>query len=144
MRQLMAGMEFLQAKSIMHRDIQPRHLFIDDNGSLKIGGFGLAREADLPNHNYTHEVIAVWYRPPEILLGCRAYYWPADMWSCGCCFAEMTSGLPLFPGDSEINTIFRIFEKLGTPTEEQLGGQELRDFKLTFPRWAKKPWSEIN
>jgi len=31
------------------------------------------------------------------------------MWSIGCIFAEMVLGHPLFPGDSEIDELFRIF-----------------------------------
>jgi len=142
MRQLMAGMEFLHARSVMHRNIKPQNILIDSHGALKIAGFNLARVANLPNHAYTHEVITTWYRPPEILLGCYGYGSPVDVWSCGCCFAEMASGQPLFPGDSEISTIFHIFQKLGTPTEAEWRGlKDLPDFKSTFPQWVKKPWS---
>ncbi len=34
-------------------------------------------------------------------------------WWAGCIFAEMASGQPLFTGDSEIDQLFRIFQKLG-------------------------------
>ena len=47
-------------------------------------------------------------------------------------------------GDSEINTIFLIFQKLGTPTEKQWRGvSELPDFQTKFPQWPPKPWSQI-
>ncbi|RKO85818.1 kinase-like domain-containing protein, partial [Blyttiomyces helicus] len=77
------------------------------------------------------------YRAPEILLGSTLYACPMDMWSVGCIFAEMCTLSPLFPGDSEIDEIFRIFRILGTPTPEDWPGiQELRDWKPTFPTWA--------
>jgi len=58
--------------------------------------------------------------------------------------AEMATGAPLFPGDSEIDTIFKVFQKLGTPTETQWPGvTELPDFKVNFPRWTPKGWGSI-
>lgn len=144
MKQLMAGMEFLHARGIMHRDVKPQNLFIDSNGLLKIGDFELARTVTSLLHASTHDVITLWYRPLEILLGGKIYGFPVDMWSCGCCFAEMASGYPLFPGDSQIGTIFCIFQKLGTPAKQHWDGlNELPHFKPSFPNWARKRWSEI-
>merc|ERR1711933_51501 len=92
----------------------------------------------------THEVVTVWYRPPEILLGATLYSVPVDLWSIGGVAAEMATGAPLFAGDSEIDTIFKIFQKLGTPTTEQWPGlAELPDFKCTFPEWTPRGWGNI-
>ena len=56
------------------------------------------------------QVVTLWYRAPEVLLGSRHYSTAIDMWSVGCIFAEMVmQGHPLFPGDSEIDQIFKIF-----------------------------------
>ena len=57
----------------------------------------------------------MWYRSPEILLGGRQYSTGVDMWSVGCIFAEMCTRKPLFPGDSEIDEIFKIFRYACTP-----------------------------
>ena len=54
---------------------------------------------------YTHEVVTLWYRAPEILLGSKLYSTPVDVWSIGGIFAEMVSKVPLFPGDSEIDEV---------------------------------------
>ena len=54
------------------------------------------------------------------------------MWSVGCIFAEMVNGRPLFPGDSEIDELFRVFRYLGTPNEETWPGvSNLPDFKVS-------------
>ena len=60
------------------------------------------------------------------------------MWSVGCIFAEMCTRKPLFPGDSEIDEIFKIFRLLGTPTEELWPGvTSFPDFKPSFPKWQR-------
>ncbi len=46
------------------------------------------------------QVVTLWYRAPEILLGSRTYSTPVDIWSIGCIFAEMVNHKPLFAGDS--------------------------------------------
>ena len=38
-------------------------------GNIKLADFGLARAFGVPVRNFTHEVVTLWYRPPEILLG---------------------------------------------------------------------------
>lgn len=54
-------------------------------------------------------MVTLWYRAPEVLLGCQRYACPVDIWSVGCIFAEMVTKKPLFHGDSEIDQLFRIF-----------------------------------
>ena len=56
---------------------------------LKLADFGLARAFSMPARNYTHEVVTLWYRAPEILLGAKGYTMAVDVWSLGCIFAEM-------------------------------------------------------
>jgi len=66
------------------------------------------------------------------------------MWSVGCIFAEMATRKPLFPGDSEIDEIFKIFRILGTPTEDEWPGvTSFPDFKSSFPKWERKPDEEL-
>merc|ERR1719472_34360 len=143
--QLLLGTEFCHAHRILHRDLKPQNLLIDPvRLCLKIADFGLARAFSLPIPKYTHEVVTVWYRPPEILLGSKLYSIPVDMWGVGCILAEMATGAPLFAGDSEIDTAFKIFQKLGTPNEAMWPGlSDLPDFKPTFPKWRPKGWENI-
>jgi len=66
------------------------------------------------------------------------------MWSIGCIFAEMATRKPLFPGDSEIDEIFKIFRILGTPDEGDWPGvTSLPDFKPSFPKWKRNPDADI-
>ncbi|GJJ07810.1 hypothetical protein Clacol_002015 [Clathrus columnatus] len=93
----------------------------------------------------TVKVVTLWYRSPEVLLGSRHYSTALDMWSVGCIFAEMALyGVPLFPGDSEIDQIFKIFRILGTPSEETWPGvRSLPDYKPTFPNWSPSDLAEV-
>jgi cyclin-dependent kinase 2 len=103
---------------------------------LKIADFGLARAFNLPLRPYTHEVVTLWYRAPEILLGTLEYSTAVDIWSVGCIFFELITKMPMFPGDSEIDQIYRIFRTLGTPDETIWPGvTKLKEFKRSFPRW---------
>lgn len=134
--QLLNGIEHCHRHRVLHRDLKPANLLIDRRGSLKLADFGLARAFGIPVRHYTHEVVTLWYRAPEILLGAKKYSTPVDIWSIGCIFAELVTRSPLFPGDSEIDQLYKIFRALGTPTEEMWPGvSELPDCKPTFPRW---------
>ncbi|GAA5941478.1 hypothetical protein JCM10213_006098 [Rhodosporidiobolus nylandii] len=137
--QLIKGVYYLHAHRILHRDLKPQNLLINKEGNLKLADFGLARAFGIPLRTYTHEIVTLWYRAPEVLLGSRHYSTGVDMWSVGCIFAEMIMRQPLFPGDSEIDEIFRIFRLLGTPDEDVWPGvTSLPDYKSTFPNWSAK------
>lgn len=91
------------------------------------------------------QVVTLWYRAPEILLGGRAYSTGVDMWSVGCIFAEMCTRKPLFPGDSEIDEIFKIFRILGTPSEADWPGvTSFPDYKPSFPKWSRREDALMN
>ena len=68
---------------------------------LKLADFGLARASGIPVKNYTHEVVTLWYRPPDVLLGSKNYNMSIDIWSVGCIFAEMSNLKPLFAGSND-------------------------------------------
>jgi len=117
--QVLQGLLHCHQRRIMHRDLKPSNLLIDEQETMvKIADFGLARSFGLPLKTYTHEVVTLWYRAPEVLLGAKVYSTGVDIWSLGCIFYELAHRKPLFYGESEIGQLFKIFKCLGTPKEE--------------------------
>lgn len=145
LRQLLSGLAYCHAHRVLHRDLKPQNLLIDKKGNIKLADFGLARTFGIPVRNFTHEVITLWYRPPEILLGDKLYTAAVDVWSLGCIFAEMLTKAPIFPGDSEIDQLYKIFRLLGTPNESVWPGvSNCKDFNPGFPNWkSPKEFSDV-
>ncbi|KAJ8609546.1 hypothetical protein CTAYLR_006043 [Chrysophaeum taylorii] len=135
--QILCGVAYCHERRVLHRDLKPQNLLLDAHGTVKLADFGLARAfSSSARRAYTHEVVTLWYRAPEILLGAEHYSTPVDLWSVGCIFAEMASCRPLFPGDSEIDELFRIFRVCGTPSDTTWTGvSRLPNYKTEFPKW---------
>lgn len=145
LRQILEATAFCHANGVMHRDLKPQNILVDKYGNLKIIDFGLARAFNVPLRDYTHEVVTLWYRSPEVLLGEQTYTPAIDTWSIGVIMAEMSEkGRPLLPGDSEIDQLFRTFRLVGTP-DERLWPEALsmKDFKPTFPKWRPQELSMV-
>lgn len=109
MYQLLLALKCCHQRGVVHRDLKPQNLLVNRAGALKVADFGLARAFSVPIRAYTHEVVTLWYRAPEILLGGKEYALGVDMWSVGCIMAELVSKKPLFPADSEIDMLMRVF-----------------------------------
>lgn len=136
MYQLLKGLEYCHKKHVMHRDLKPQNLLIDKNGILKIADFGLARSNGIPPARLSSQVVTLWFRAPEVLLGSHKYSSAIDIWSVGCIFAEMVTLEPLFRGSDEVHQLKRIFKKLGTPNERKWKG--IKDLPGWDPRAFRK------
>ncbi len=148
MYQLLKGTAFCHANRVLHRDLKPQNLLINRKGELKLGDFGLARAFGVPVNTFSNEVsknvplylfcashsrlsslfsplglfqvVTLWYRAPDVLLGSRTYSTSIDVWSCGCIFAEMISGVPLFRGRDNQDQLLNIMRIIGTPDDRTL------------------------
>jgi negative regulator of PHO system len=122
MHQLLKGIDFCHTNRVLHRDLKPQNLLINAKGQLKLGDFGLARAFGIPVNTFSNEVVTLWYRAPDVLLGSRTYNTSIDIWSAGCIMAEMYTGRPLFPGTTNEDQLVRIFRIMGTPSERSWPG----------------------
>eukprot|EP00529_Nitzschia_sp_RCC80_P025521 CAMPEP_0113517924 /NCGR_PEP_ID=MMETSP0014_2-20120614/42544_1 /TAXON_ID=2857 /ORGANISM="Nitzschia sp." /LENGTH=525 /DNA_ID=CAMNT_0000415205 /DNA_START=804 /DNA_END=2380 /DNA_ORIENTATION=+ /assembly_acc=CAM_ASM_000159 len=127
--QLLQGTHYMHKQRIIHRDLKLANILVNHRGELKIADWGLARSWNPEMRHLTNPVVTLWYRPPELLLGTRAYSPKIDMWSVGCMIAEMFRRRPGFlhprtqdEKKQETDMTKVIFEVCGTPTEESWPG----------------------
>lgn len=122
LHQSLNGVGYLHKVGIIHRDIKSANVLVSDKGEIKIGDFGLARKINLnipiDKNKFTNNVVTLWYRAPEILLGAKNYHFVSDVWSLGCMFLEIILGFHPFAGQNEASQITKIFEICGTPLTE--------------------------
>uniref|UniRef100_A0A4W6D112 non-specific serine/threonine protein kinase n=1 Tax=Lates calcarifer TaxID=8187 RepID=A0A4W6D112_LATCA len=111
--QILQGLSFIHKHGFFHRDMKPENLLCMGPELVKIADFGLAREIR-SKPPYTDYVSTRWYRAPEVLLRSSTYSSPIDLWAVGCIMAELYTLRPLFPGNSEVDEIFKICQVLGT------------------------------
>lgn len=131
--QLLQGIAYCHKHRVLHRDLKPQNLLINMDGELKLADFGLARGFGIPVKKYTHEVVTLWYRPPDILLGSTKYSSQVDIWGVGCIFAEMCTGRPLFCGQSDSDQLLKIFKVIGTPNKQDWPSMtELPEYRAKY------------
>uniref|UniRef100_A0A8C6PMP5 Cyclin-dependent kinase 7 n=1 Tax=Nothobranchius furzeri TaxID=105023 RepID=A0A8C6PMP5_NOTFU len=124
-------------------DLKPNNLLLDSNGVLKLADFGLAKAFGSPNRIYTHQVVTRWYRSPELLFGAKMYGVGVDMWAVGCILAELLLRIPFLAGDSDLDQLTKIFEALGTPTEETWPGMTSLPDYVSFKIFPGTPLEHI-
>jgi cyclin-dependent kinase 16 len=141
--QLLRGLKYCHSRKVLHRDLKPQNLLINSHGELKLADFGLARAKSVPIKTYSNEVVTLWYRPPDVLLGSVDYSTHIDMWGVGCIFYEMVTGHAIFPGSTDDEQLNLIWRMLGTPSEETWPGvSRLPQFSAS--RFEKHPPRDIS
>ncbi|KAK8884127.1 hypothetical protein M9Y10_043232 [Tritrichomonas musculus] len=133
-RQLLLALDVCAKKKLIHRDLKPANILLTPQNVVKLCDFGLAKEMNNDkNRPQTNQVITIWYRPPELLLGADHYGTEIDIWSSGCILYEMITRKILFRSnfDNELDEITAIFSVHGIPTIDE------------WSNWRSLPNAEI-
>jgi serine/threonine protein kinase len=138
---LFIGLAYIHACCIVHCDISMANILLSQEGDIRIADFGLMRRA-FPQpagewrcrREKIEELVTLWYRCPELILGCTTFSGKVDVFSAGAVFVQLITGEVAFPGDSEIGTLFRIYKACGSPTTT-CSLCELAYFSSLHPRW---------
>ncbi|XP_039649617.1 cyclin-dependent kinase 15 isoform X2 [Perca fluviatilis] len=148
--QLLRALSFIHSRRILHRDLKPQNLLISYLGELKMADFGLARSKSIPSQSFSSEVVTLWYRPPDVLLGSTDYSTALDIWGAGCILVEMLQGAPAFPGDSDVfQQLHKIWTVLGVPSEDswpgvsQLPNYRPELFLHSEPKQFRSVWKRL-
>jgi serine/threonine protein kinase len=172
-RALFRALAHLHGRGLLHRDVKPGNLLQRDDGSVLLGDFGLARPAEGEAEGgdegegeaeggegeaegeeekrrareegwKTAHVASRWYRAPELLWSARRYSTPVDVWAAGCTVAELVTGSPLLPGESDIDQMFRVCQLCGTPRESgPIGARNVWPDVALLPDWGKIEFPDL-
>ncbi|XP_037729567.1 putative mitogen-activated protein kinase 14C [Drosophila subpulchrella] len=141
--QILRGLKYIHSAGVIHRDLKPCNIAVNQNIEVRILDFGLAR---LSSNIMTDLVGTLWYRAPELLFLRDNYTNRIDMWSVGCILAELISGHTLFPGDHYFNQLVRLLEIMGSPSEEFTRGirnEKSRNYLERYPYREKNDFYQM-
>ena len=116
--QILHSLKYMRHQGIIHCDLKPENILLKQANKSGIKVIDLGSSCFEDERVYTY-IQSRFYRAPEIMLGIP-YTTAIDMWSFGCILAELYTGYPLFPGESEKEQLAYIMEVVGTPPKYML------------------------
>merc|ERR1712151_615122 len=117
-QQMLRGLMYVHGKRIFHRDVKTSNVLVTKSGVVKLADFGLARPSYVTSsRQLTNNVVTLWYRPPELILGASDYTASIDVWGCGCIMAELWTRGAIFQARDEMGQIQKICETCGSIEE---------------------------
>lgn len=114
-RQALAGLGHAHAHGVIHRDVKPANLMLDEHGRVKVSDFGIARSRAGAKLTCTGTTLGtVQYMSPEQLEAPETVDHRTDLYAAGAVLYELLAGSPPFPGES-ISQVLRARLLSATP-----------------------------
>ncbi|KAJ7783696.1 MAP kinase [Mycena maculata] len=127
--QILAGLEYLHSKGILHRDLKSDNILVEMSGVCKISDFGISKRTDDQNDAHTAMQGTVFWMAPEVInTAKKGYSFKIDIWSIGCVVLEMWAGTRPWLGEEMVAVMFKLFQsKLPPPVPDGLVLSPLAD-----------------
>ena len=134
-----AGLAHAHKRGVIHRDIKPHNILLDDNGHAKVTDFGIARALDATQATRSGAYLGTaLYSSPEQLQGQKATP-KSDVYSLGATLYQAATGLPPFSGGSPLEIASQHVSKTPVPCRER-GADVSKDLEaLILACLAKNP-----
>jgi len=110
-RQTLAGLSYLHAEGILHRDLKADNILLDTDGTCKISDFGISKRSDNIYGNDTANTMqgSVFWMAPEVIRSQgQGYSAKVDIWSLGCVVLEMFAGRRPWAKEEAIGAIYKL------------------------------------
>ena len=123
--QLCLALSYVHDKQILHRDIKTQNIFIQNEHTIRIGDFGIAKGYN-QNQDLGGSLIGTpLYMAPEVYNSSKKYSFRSDIWSLGCCIFEMCNLKNAF----EAKSWNAVFVKVNKGQRAQLNSRYSLDMK---------------